>query len=431
MKLLRLYRRRWSLFYLPLLLGTLAALWWAQAQWRERPPMQVVISAGSPQGSYALLAQRYAERLERQGLSVEIVYSDTQKAALDRLLKTGDATIGFAQGIYASTDTPLQALGVIGQEPVWVFSAASGASSLAQARGLRIAVGPEESSTYLTAEAMLAHAGLKMTDIVPSLLSGLQAAQALQDGKLDMMFEAASEESQSVQLLTRNSAIQLLGAENAGALAVRQPALQPVLVPQGSMELRGDIPPRDLTLLSLQTHAVVRPDVHPALQRAVLDASADIHEFPGFLQRHGQFPSFRGSDFPLSAVARDYSQGSRPWLEGLLPYGTAQWAELLFYAVFPILLLAILLLAWIPRIFDWRIKAALHNFYGELKFLENEMTQIATDSPMKLRSLLEKLDRIEQQVIALDLPAEYSDRWYTLREHLAADRERLLRLRAR
>ncbi|RYF37978.1 MAG: hypothetical protein EOO25_18155 [Comamonadaceae bacterium] len=416
---------------MPLLLCTAAALWWVQAQWKARPPLQVVISAGSPQGSYALLAQRYAERLERQGMSVEIVYSYSQKGALDRLLKPGDATIGFAQSMDADGTTPLQALAVIGQEPVWVFAAANGAAHLSQARGLRIATGPPDSSTHRAAEAMLAQAGVQMVDVLAVPLSGLQAANALQDGKIDMMFEAANEEAQSVQLLTRNHAIQLIGADHAGALAARQPALQPVRVPQGAIELRGDVPSRDLTLMSVQTHLVVRPEVHPALQRALLDAARDIHEFPGFLQRHGQYPNFRGSDFPLSPTARDYSMGARPWLENLLPYGTAQWAELFFYAVSPILLLAVFLLAWIPRLFDWRIRSALHNFYGELKFLESEMTLVATDSPMKLRGLLEKLDRIEQQVIALDLPAEYSDRWYTLREHLAADRERLLRLRAR
>ena len=204
-----------------------------------------------------------------------------------------------------------------------------------------------------------------------------------------------------------------------------------MLLPQGAIELRGDIPSRDLTLMSLQTHLVVRPDMHPALQRVLLDAAANVHEFPAFLQRHGQFPSFRGSDFPLSPTARDYSLGERPWLETLLPYGTAQWAELVFYGILPILAIALLLLAWIPRVFDWRINSALNNFYGELKFLESEMQQVATDTPMKLRGMLENLDRIEHQVVVLDLPTAYTERWYTLREHLAADRDRLLRLRAR
>jgi hypothetical protein len=118
-------------------------------------------------------------------------------------------------------------------------------------------------------------------------------------------------------------------------------------------------------------------------------------------------------------------------MEILLPYRTAQYAELVFYAILPILGIAILMLAWIPRLFDWRISSALNHFYGDLKFLESDMDEVAADNPMALRRLLERLDNIERQVVALDLPDEFSERWYTLREHLASARERLLKLRSR
>ncbi|WP_411881547.1 TAXI family TRAP transporter solute-binding subunit [Polaromonas sp. YR568] len=432
MKLLLLYRRRWWLFYLPVLLCTALALWWSATQWKLLPPTEVVIGAGSPQGGYSMLAQRYAEQLERIGVRAEIVYSDTQKGSLERLTRAGDATsIGFAHGIYANADTGLQALAVIGQEPVWIFSTIGGPSSLAQARGLRVAAGPASSSSFIAARLMLEHAGVRPAEVQFDSATGVAAANALADGKADLVFQAAGEDSQAVQLLTRNSGIQLLGAEHAGAIAAQNPRLQPLLLPQGAIELRGDIPPKDLTLMSLQTHLLVRPGVHPALQRALLDAAIEIHEIPNFLQRHGQFPSFRGSDFPLSPTARAYSLGARPWMETLLPYRTAQYAELVFYAILPILAIAVLMLAWIPKLFDWRISSALNHFYGDLKFLENDMDAVAADNPMALRQLLERLDNIERQVVATDLPDEFSERWYTLREHLASARDRLLKLRSR
>ena len=58
-------------------------------------------------------------------------------------------------------------------------------------------------------------------------------------------------------------------------------------------------------------------------------------------------------------------------------------------------------------------------FYSELKFLENETARIATKSPIALKNLSGKLDSIEQKVVAMNLPDEYSERWYTLREHVA------------
>jgi hypothetical protein len=261
--------------------------------------------------------------------------------------------------------------------------------------------------------------------------AGLVSAQALIDGKIDLFFEAAGEDAQAIQLLTRNTKVHLLGTAQAGALSAKKPYFQPILLPQGAIEFRGDVPPQDLVLMGLQTHLLVRPGMHPALQRTLLDAALNIHQFPTFLQRQGQFPSFRGSDFLLSPHARAYSLGSRPWLESLLPYGLAQWAELLLHAVLPVLLLMVFLLAWIPRMFDWRVNSVINDFYGKLKFLEAEIDATATSNPMAHRKLLMRLDNIDKQITRMDLPAEFSDRWYTLREHLAAARERLLSLRAR
>lgn len=431
MKLLLLYRRRWALFYLPLMLLTLAALWWSATSWKALPPTRVLIAAGSQQGSYAQLAQRYAEHLEQLGLSAEIVYSESQKGSLERVRAGDNADIGFAHGIYASSIRDVQALAVIGREPVWIFTQLPGLTSLSQAKGLKLAAGTADSSSRSAARTLLTHAGVRETEVTFVNTAGLDAANALLDGTVDLLFEAAGEDAQAIRLLNQSNLVHLLGTERAGALSAQEPRLQSILLPQGAIELRGDVPPRDLILMGMQTHLLVRPDMHPALQRAVVDAAIEIHQFPSFLQRHGQFPGFRGSDFPLSPHARALSLGSRPWLESLLPYRLAQWAELLLYAVLPVMLISGFLLAWIPRLFDWRISAAMQNFYGELKFLETDIEKTVTEDPMSLRRLLGQLDNIEKQVTQLDLPAEFSERWYTLREHLAAARERLLTLRAR
>lgn len=431
MRLLLIYRRRWWLFYLPVLAAAAAALWWSVYHGLPIPPRQAVIAAGSPQGSYAVLARRYAEQLERMGVKADIVFSANPQDALARLSDPRHpAHIGFAHG----TDAPprsVQALAVVGQEPVWVFSAAGGPQSLAQAHGLRVATGPACSSSPQAARLMLAHAGVPAHDVIFAPLADVAASHALLDGQADLVFHCAGEDAQAVHLLLRQQGIQLLGTDHAGALAAQARQLQPLLLPQGAIELRGDVPPRDLTLMSLRTHLLIRPELHPALQRALIDVAISIHEVPTFLQRHGQFPSFTGSDFPLSPAARAYSLGSRPWLEGLLPYRTAQYAALLLYAVLPIALMTVLLLTWIPRLFDWRVNAALHHFYGDLKFLESEMDTVAASQPIALRGLLQRLDAIEERAAGLDLPDEFSERWYTLRQHLAATRQRLLNLRAR
>lgn len=171
--------------------------------------------------------------------------------------------------------------------------------------------------------------------------------------------------------------------------------------------------------------------MHPALQRALLDVAMEVHEAPGVLRRQGEFPALRGTDFTPSPQLRAYMLGQRPWMELILTYWWAQLAQLLLYAALPILLVTLLLLAWVPGLFEWRINAVLQNYYGELKFLEKDIETAMVTRPIVVRQLMKEIDGLEQKVADLDLPNEYGGRWYTLRSHLAQARARLLELRAR
>ena len=333
MKLLLLHRRRWWLFYLPLLICVATAAWRSATRWKVLPPEQVLIAAGSQQGSYSRLAQRYAEKLARRGLRTELVYSDSDQAPLNNLAIARDvAMIGFARGGGVNSGAPVRGLAVVGHEPIWIFSRKTAVTSLSQASGLRVAADTAMSATGTTAKLMLQSAGVRAADVSFEPLSGLNAVNALIDDKVDLVFLAAGEDSPALQLLLKQGDLHIVGAERSGALTAQAPHLRALLLPQGAIEFRGDIPPRDLTLMALQTHLLVQQDVHPALQRLLLDVAVEIHEFPTFLQRQGEFPSFQASDCPLSPTAKSYSRGERPWMETLLPYGKAQQAELLLYA---------------------------------------------------------------------------------------------------
>lgn len=432
MKLFLLYKRRWWLFYLPIVLCTAMALWWSATRWFALPPASVVIAAGSPQGNYAKLAQRYAQELEESGLSVEVVYAGAESKELERLMDKDDsASIGFGHSVFAASAPGLQSLAVIDNEPVWIFSTLNGPVAISQAKGMRLAAGPANSPSFAAAKLILAHSGVQAADVIFRPEAGAAAAEALIDGRVDMVFASAADDAQLVQTLTRQGGVQILSVEKSGSLAAKGSVLQPMLLPEGALELGSNMPPKDLTMVGLQTHLLIKPNMHPALQRRVIDAAIDIHEQPGFLQRHGEFPRFSGSDFALSPIAKAYSSGARPWMETVLPYRIAQRAELLLYAVIPILALALFVLNRIPQVFDWRVNATLNHFYGDLKFLESEMDGVAATNPMGLRLLIERLDSIEQRVVAMELPNDFSERWYTLREHLSAAQDRLFKLRAR
>lgn len=432
--MLLLYRRRWGLFYLPVV--AVAALLVAAAArlWFPLPPTTVTLAAGAPDGEYMRMALRYRDELTQRGILAEIVSTPPgADGPLQRLATTRDpAQAGFAHGLLApERPGSVQALAVIGKQPVWVFTHQTGVINLQLLRGLKIAAGPPGSVTHHAAAQLLAQAQLKDADVTwVDSPHPMAAANELLEQRVDAMVMIGSADAPAVRLLARSPGISMIGVDRANALAAREPRLRPIVLSQGTIELRGDVPPRDVTLLYAATHLLVRDEVHPALQRALLDAAADIHASPSFLQRQAEFPDFR-TGFPLSPVAQRHALGSRPWLETVLPYWWAQLAELLLYAVLPILVLTALALVWIPHLFSFRVNALLSHYYGELKFLENDMQALAADNPIQLRGLLGKLDTMEHEVATLDLPDTYADRWYTLREHLAAARDRLLKLRSR
>ncbi|MES3003938.1 MAG: hypothetical protein V4787_24825 [Pseudomonadota bacterium] len=433
--MLLLYRQRWGLCYLPVVAIALLAIW-AMARWVfPLPPTTVTLGVGVPQGGFAQMGARYRDELERRGIGVDIVTSTAGAAGpLQRLAIDSDTVqAGFAHGLLVERGprAQVQALAVVGKQPLWIFTHHADATSLSMLRGWRIAAGPAGSATRDIARMLLAQARVSPSDVTwESEHQGLAAANDLLEHRVDAMITIGSGDAPTVRLLSRSPGIHMLGLDRADLLAAREPRLQPFVLPQGAIELRGDVPARDLTLLFTGTHLLVRPGMHPALQRALLDAATEIHAIPSFLQRQSEYPDFQ-TDFPLSPVAQRYAAGQRPWLETTLPYWWAQLAELLLYAVLPIVVITAAALVWIPRLFSLRVDAVLAHYYGELNFLDYDLDEVATETPIRIKGMLARLDHMEHEVASLDLPDRFADRWYTLRQHLAGVRERLLDLRAR
>jgi TRAP-type uncharacterized transport system substrate-binding protein len=441
MKFDLLFRRRWWLLYIPILLLAVLLLWLSYTVWLPQPPSSLKIAAGQPGDGTSQLALRYREGLAQMGIAAEVVTSERAHDALYALRsEPPTASLALASGLHAAKlpgqaqpakDEPLRSLAVIEREPLWVFSRTPLMTRLQELRSQRVGISADDALAEGAAQLLLQHSQLKEGDVQLIKVPRSQLANQLIDGQIDAVILLASANSEAVRVLTRSPFIQIIGLEQVRNLVQREPRLRPFVLPQGVIELRGDIPPRDLTMVSADLQLVIQPNMHPALQRALIEVAGQLHERPSFLQRQGEFPRLTDMDFPASPVAVSALRSSKPWLEQWLPYGWAQLAQWLILAFLPIVLLTALLLTWIPSWFDWRVNAVLQNFYGELKFLESEIDPIASERPIEIKRLLQRIDEIDMQVMQLELPAPYSERWYTLRSHLASARDRLLGLRAR
>jgi TRAP-type uncharacterized transport system substrate-binding protein len=432
MKLHHSLRKRWMLIYLPILLICGLLLWLSLTQWMPLPPKHITISAGLPGGAYSLLAMQYRKHLEAQGIVVSI-HTTTQSHSLLEFTNDPDIDLALVNGILSSqaTDGNLVAIAAIEREPIWIFSRSPSHTRLSDLRGLRIGVPENDDVHKSVTQLILKHAQIKASEVTLVTYSAEQLANALSDEQVDAVIWMGSSRHEVVRTILRGSGTQLIGIDQMGRLLQKEKSLRPFVLPQGTIEFRGNVPSRDLTMAAAHLHLLARSDMHPALQRAIYVAAERTHELPSFLQHQGEFPSVIGLDFPVSPTTLAASRGQRPWLEGLLPYRWAQWAQWLLYTAWPILLITAILLVWIPSLFDWRANAILQNFYGELKFLETEINSVASERPIQIRQMVTRLDEIEHQVMQLQLPLQHTDRWYTLRSHLSQARAKLLSLRAR
>jgi len=79
-----------------------------------------------------------------------------------------------------------------------------------------------------------------------------------------------------------------------------------------------------------------------------------------------------------------------------------------------------------PWLYSWRNRSKLYRWYGELKYLELEVTEHPQTN--RISDYYEKLDQIEASVKKIKVPLAFYRELYTLREHIELVRERVIRL---
>lgn len=401
------------------------------------PPTHIVITTGSEDGAYFKFAGRYAALLAKNGITLEVRHSAGSLENLQRL-ERDEAQVALVQGgvlkppqedetgAGAAEEAPLRSLGSVFYEPVWVFyRSPKKLERLTDLAGKRIAIGQEGSGIRQLAQQLL-----EANDIEPGHrllpLSGLRAAEELQQGRIDAAFIIAAPEAPVVQVLLRTQGVRVMSFAQAEAYQRRFPFLSKLKLPQGAVDLVRNFPPEDVTLLAPVANLVVRRDLHPALQSLLLEAADEVHDQAGFFQNRGEFPAYKDPLLPLTPEASRYYKSGPPFLQRYLPFWLAVLLDRMFVLLVPIVALLIPLIRVAPSIYSWRIRSKVFRCYGELKFLENDLKQHF--EPGRLPEYRQRLDAIDDEASGLPVPLAFTDLVYTLREHINLVRQTLARL---
>jgi hypothetical protein len=256
-------------------------------------------------------------------------------------------------------------------------------------------------------------------------VAGLAAAEALKKGEADAVFVVGAAQSGAVWSLLYSEGVKLMSFSLADAYTRRFPYLSKVMLPQGGIDLMRNLPARDVTLVAPVATLVAREDTHPALIDLLLQAAAEVHGGAGLFQLPGEFPKPTQVDFPLSREAERYYRSGKPFLQRYLPFWAATLVDRLVVMLVPIIAVLIPLLRFAPYLYSWRVRRRIYRWYGELKFLENEIE--SDPGALTQAEWLARLERIDRGVEHIRTPLAYSDQLYTLRSHIGLVRESVMR----
>jgi hypothetical protein len=243
-------------------------------------------------------------------------------------------------------------------------------------------------------------------------------------GEIDVAFMMASWDSPVVQQLLADERIALSGFPRADAYVELYPFLNKLVLARGVRDLAKDQPPKDVVLIATKASLVVRKDMHPAIQYLLLNAAMRIHSEPSIFQRANEFPAAEAIDIPLSNEALRFYKSGPPFLQDYLPFWMAVLTGKLIILLVPIFGVLYPMTQFLPRLYDWMMRSKVLRMYGELRVLEDEVTD-AGGTGRDTRKMVARLDRLEQRAKHLRVPVAYASMLYTLRIDIDLVREDL------
>jgi len=405
-------------WYVVGIVALLALLGWALAKLAPPPPpKRVVMTTGAEDGAYHQYAQRYRELLAKYGVDLVLLPSSGAAHNLERLRSgEADVDVGLVQGglVRASDAQMLTTLGSIFYEPIWVFyRGRTTVERIAELRGRRVAIGIPGSGTHALGLAVARDNGLAEppTELVET--GGTAAAEALVDGKVDAALAVSAIDGAAVQKLLRAQDVRLMDAHRANAYIRRLPYLHKLDLPEGVVDLKAGIPPQRMTMIALTANLVARQDIHPLAVELLLEAAREVHGGPSLLHAARVFPAPMDVELPLSTDAERFYKEPPSLLRRVLPFWIAVWAERLLFIMLPLLAIAIPAFAYLPKLYDWRIRGKVDRWYAEL----NRIERTALAEGVDLHTQLARMNEIDARLNRVKVPKGYLSQLYTLRVH--------------
>jgi TRAP-type uncharacterized transport system substrate-binding protein len=393
------------------------------------PPDTITITSGPDGSMFRKTAERYAEILKRNGVTLKILSSEGSFENIKRLTgASSKVDIGFVQGGMSKglkTDKVVS-LGSISYEPLFLFYRSwSNIELLSQFICRRVAVGEPGSGTHDLSLALLAENGIELGGPTRLLqMESDEAAEAILKGKVDAVFLMGDSVSTAlIRQLLHTPGIKLFDFTQAEAYTRRFPYLNKITLPKGSIDFGKGTPAQDISLLAPTVELIAKEHLHPALSDLVLEAAHEVHSGVGLFKLKGEFPAPIEQEIRISSDASRFYKSGKGFLYRTLPFRFASLVNRIVVVFIPMIVLLLPGLRLIPAMYRWRFRSRIFRWYRALMVIEQDLIVQPTSDNRK--ALMEKLDNIEKAVSRMKIPASFADQFYGLRGHIAYVRTRL------
>lgn len=402
-------------YLVALLLIALGAYWLID----PAPPKKIVISISKQDGNYQAYASLYGVLLQQDGVTLEIRESAGPKQTLNDLRKEdADIDMAFMTGGMASLESTvgLVSLGSLYYEPLWMFRGVNRKlDSISALKGSRIAVGRPGSASYLLSRMLLNAAGVTTENSKFLEVGDEEAADALRNGKVDMIFLSGVPTTPLIQTVAAMPGIELSDLAEAEAYSRQFNFLHHLVLPRGALSLKDNLPSQEINILAPTVTLVARESMNQALVYLVLKVISRVHGVAGMLQKTHEFPADKDTDFEMSGQAKHFYESGPPFLDRYLPFWAVTFFNRVLIILLPLAALAIPLSRIVPAIYQWLIKSRIYKLYGELRFLEMQLRGAEQD---ELPNFKKALEDVENRVNNLRLPVAFSSHLYELRSYI-------------
>jgi TRAP-type uncharacterized transport system substrate-binding protein len=394
-------RRSWILF--SVVTAAVIAILAAAVLLLADAERKITIGVGPVTSSGYAAAQQLAEGLAKRGFVVTVIPTD-QTQDLIELLADPDSPIEvtfITEDIDAAQYPNVNSLGTVSRLP-YAFAtwpAAHGITSLAEARGKRIDVGPVGSSRAAFAEEVLGKFGITAQN---STFLNVPTSATLEEVKaLDVEVQVTDDQDDRPFIVgaLATEELRIIPVPEARALSNRIASAEAIEIPYASFSLVPPVPQEPFPSVAQLVTVVAVDSLTGAASYAIAQELTTVFSTGTAFTAPGEFPNFADRQLPVSPYAAEYyANGTVPWHFATLPPLLADYFFGLVFLGTLILVVASIWSILLPEVYSLRTRVFRPR--SEARFIsamEESLEEGRELSPRDRSRLAKILDRYEME----------------------------------